>query len=137
MAATIRPVAVNPVVKSFTASAAISGTTSLPVGVTLTAENTVTLATTVTSQVVIGVVNVAVASGEQAPVHLVSDNSVVVMTAGETIAAGEFVSPSTVTAGYVDDADVAGDFIIGMALNAADATELVGVIGVKHGVLAV
>jgi hypothetical protein len=48
--------------------------------------------------------------------------------AGETIAAGEFVCPSSVTAGRVDDADTATDRIIGTALTGGDVGEVISVL---------
>ncbi len=48
--------------------------------------------------------------------------------AGETIAAGELVGPSTDTAGRVGDADTTGDVIIGMAITGGDAGETISVL---------
>ncbi len=45
--------------------------------------------------------------------------------AGETIAAGDLLCPSSVTAGRVDDADASTDTIIGVALQGGDAGELI------------
>ncbi len=48
--------------------------------------------------------------------------------AGETIAAGELVGPSTDTAGRVGDADTTADVIIGMAITGGAAGETISVL---------
>ena len=141
MAATKRPVNVNVAKGSFYADAAITGTTDLPVLVYLTASSRLGVTTIPTSSAsstynALGTVDTAVAAGETVPVNLIAGSSIIVMTAGETIAAGEYVCPSEATAGYVDDADTTSDIIIGIALTGGDAGELISVTPIKNGVLA-
>ena len=111
---------------TFAAGAAIAGTSQKPILVYLTAEMAVSSTTAAATDEAIGTVIDTVASGEQVTVYLFGP--IMQMTAGETIAAGEFVGPSTVTAGHVDDADATGDVIVGKALQAAVVGEQLAVL---------
>ena len=139
MAATVRGVySCRTIPKAtFAAGAAISGSWATPIAVYLSAEWAVT--TTATSSGsstynILGFCVDTVASGENVTVYLVGD--ILMGTAGEDIAAGEWVTASAATAGYLDDADTTSDIIAGMALMAAGAGEPIAFVVSKNGVLA-
>lgn len=94
--------------------------------VALASDGQIDVVTTTSTLPVLGVLqNKPSAAGKAAEVMT---SGVSKMIAGETIAPGEFVCPSSVTAGRVDDADTATDRIIGTALTGGDAGELISVL---------
>jgi len=119
---------------TFTADAAIAGSSQTPLLVYLSAEMNVTGAPTTSTTECIGTVIDSVADGEPVTVYLFGP--IMQMTAGETIAMDEWVCPSAVTAGYVDDADTTGDYICGKALQAAVVGEQMAVLVVGAAILA-
>lgn len=103
--------------RSYVAGAAIAASHANPLAVKLSADNTVITCTTDSTETVAGVVYDNVASGDDVAVW----NGHVICIAGEPIARDEWVCPSAVTAGRVDDADTSTDRAFGKALSAAAA----------------
>lgn len=99
--------------------------------VTLASDGQIDVTTNTSTTAVLGVLqNKPSAAGRAAEVMVYGITKVI---AGETIDEGEFVCPSSVTAGRVDDADTATDRIVGIALSPGDAGELISVLLLPGG----
>lgn len=91
--------------------------------VVLASDGQVDVATATSTDRPLGVLqNDPAAAGRAASVLVTGISNVI---CGETIAAGEMLCPSSVTAGRVDDADTATDTIVGIALEGGEAGELI------------
>lgn len=99
--------------------------------VALASDGQVDVVATTSTLAVVGVLqNKPSAAGYAAEIMV---SGVTKCIAGETIDEGEYVCPSAVTAGRVDDADTATDRIIGMALTGGAAGEYISVLLMPGG----